>query len=163
MGQQNIIRPPNPTRVEQSEQITAEHFMGLMGDVQSVSSGYQSGHSGQSVVTKPDMVGNNPTPSKEQISKTAALQQMFGRPITPTDCETMKTVLDNMGSRSAYKNVYKGPDSFFYCIAKLVPNLNTSGEAPVMVLAVRSGLAKFVTENKTFCHVSMTCAQYLAA
>ena len=147
-GQQSqSFRPPNPTRFDQipdQQPITTEHLMGLMGESSnmSASSGYQSGQS------------PTHTPSKEYVQKTIALQQMLSRPVTPEDCSEMKKTLEGLENRTAFKNPYKGPDSFFYCLSKYVHKLSASSDPHAMVSGARTGLGKFIAENKDYCSVS---------
>ena len=135
-GQQSqSFRPPNPTRFDQipgQEPITTEHLMGLMGESSnmSASSGYQSGQS------------PTHTPSKEYVQKTIALQQMLSRPVTAEDCSEMKKTLGGLENRTAFKNPYKGPDSFFYCLAKYVHKLSPSSDPHAMVSGARHRTGK---------------------
>ena len=110
----------------------------------SASSGYQSGQSPTPAHT----------PSKEYIQKAIALQQMLSRPVTPEDCSEMKKTLEGLENRTAFKNPYQGPDSFFYCLSKFVPKLLASSDPHAMVSGARTGLGKFITENKDYCSVS---------
>ena len=116
-----------------------------MGDQQSglsSSSGYQ--------------LGQNTSPQNKNFAqRTHALNQFLGKPIAPDDCEQMKHFLEKMGNLKAFTNPFKGPDSFFYCISKFVPSCNPANESSLLLMAARSGLAKFVTENKDNAHVSV--------
>ena len=144
--QQNIRSPPNiPQTAEQGEQITSDHFFGLMGDQQSglsSLSGYQSRQ-------------NTSPQNKNFVQRTQALNQFLGKPIAPDDCEQMKHFLEKMGNLKAFANPFKGPDSFFYCISKFVPNCNPANESSLLLMPARSGLAKFVMENKDNAYVSV--------
>ena len=144
--QQNIRSPPNISRsAEQSEQITSEHFFGLMGDQQS----------GLSSLSGYQLEQNTSPPNKSYAQRTQALNQFLGKTIAPDDCEQMKHFLEKMGNLKAFTNPFKGPNSFFYCISKFVPNCNTANKSSLLLMAARSGLAKFVMENKDNAYVSV--------
>ena len=116
-----------------------------MGDQQSglsSLSGYQSGQNTSSL-------------NKNFAQRTQALNQFLGKTFASDDCEQMKHFLEKMGNLKAFTNPFKGPDSFFYCISKFVPNCNPANESFLLLMAARSGLAKFVTENKDNAYVSV--------
>ena len=142
----NIRPPPNPIRSsDQIDQGLGDQFMGYFGDQQSGLSSSSGYHSSLSI----------PNLSKLFVHRVQALNDYLKKPISPDDCDLMKKFLERMGNFKAYTNPFKGPDSFFYCIAKFCPNYNPACEASLLVMAARSGLAKYVSENKDFSYVSV--------
>ena len=137
------IRPQhNPIRSsDQINQGSGDQFMGYFGDQQSRLSSSSRYHSSPMI----------PHPNKLFVQRVQAFNDFVRKPIAPDDCDLMKKFLERMGNLKAYTNPFKGPDSFFYCIAKFCPNYNPASEASLLVMAARSGLAK----NKDFSYVSV--------
>ena len=93
-------------------------------------------------------------PSKSQVHHCTLLNDLLKRPIEDNDCLVMQKFLSSFGNRQAFRtNTVKGPDSFFYCVGK-----SMHSEMPLdpvqIAAATRSGLTKYIADNKEFCEVS---------
>ena len=142
----NIRPQPNPIRSSDNiDPGCGDQFMGYFGDQQSGLSSSLGYHSSPSM----------PNPNKLFVQRVQSLNDFMRKPIAPDDCDLMKKFLERMGNLKAYTNPFKGPDSFFYCIAKFCPNYNPACDSSLLVMAARSGLAKYVSENKDFSYVSL--------
>ena len=142
----NIRPQPNPIRSSDNiDPGSGDQFMGYFRDQQSRLSSSLGYHSSPSM----------PNPNKLFVQRVQSLNDFMRKPIAPDDCDLMKKFLERMGNLKAYTNPFKGPDSFFYCIAKFCPNYNPACDSSLLVMAVRSGLAKYVSENKDFSYVSL--------
>ena len=93
-------------------------------------------------------------PSKSQIHRCTLLNDLLKRPIEDNDCLVMQKFLSNFGNRQAFRtNTVKGPDSFFYCVGKSMHSEMPSDPAQIAA-ATRSGLTKYIADNKEYCEVS---------
>lgn len=95
-------------------------------------------------------------PSKAQVHRCTILNDLLKKPIEQDDCVVMQKYLSNFGNRQAFRTtIVKGPDSFFYCIGKHLHFDMPSDPAQVSA-AARSGLTKYIADNKEYCEVSFT-------
>ena len=113
----NNPNTPKPSSSKfDAEPVTSEHFLNLLDNRSNTpSSGYQS------------LVVDD-RKARQLAKKATALQEMLNKPPTSEDCESMRNFLLQFGGRTAFKNNFKGPDSFFYCLARAAPQIITSSE-----------------------------------
>ena len=89
-------------------------------------------------------------PSKSQVHRCTILNDLHKRPIEDNDCVVMQKFLSSFGNRQAFRTTtVKGPDSFFYCVHSEMPS-----DPAQIAVATRSGLTKYIADNKEFCEVS---------
>ena len=132
------------SKFEPEQQVTSDHLMQLMTDSKSstASSGYNSA------------LNLDENRTRLLVKRVSSLQEILNKTPTQEDCETMRLFLLQFGGRTAFKNHFKGPDSFFYCLARACPNISNSSDPQTMVAQARSGLSSFATENKQITSVS---------
>ena len=113
------------------------------------SSGY---HSQSTPVQREDNLLKSGLSLKALISKAIQLNQLLTCPVGSNDCLEMSKYLGNFYNRGTYKTPFKGPDSFYYCISKVIPNLASSPDHDVMMTNVCTLMSKFVNENRDFAY-----------
>ena len=147
LSQSSTFSTPSFSEIE--KEATPDDFMSLMGS-SPASSGY---HSQSTPIQREDNLLKSGLPLKSLISKAIQLNQLLTCPVGSNDCLEMSKYLVNFYNRGAYKTPFKGPDSFYYCISKVIPNLASSPDHDVMMTNARTLLLKFINENQDFAYV----------
>ena len=147
LSQSSTFSTPSFSEIE--KEATPDDFMSLMGS-SPASSGY---HSQSTPIQREDNLLKSGLPSKALISKAIQLNQFLTCRVGSNDYLEMSKYLGNFYNRGAYKPPFKGPDSFYYCISKVIPNLASSPDHDVMMTNTHTLLSKFVNENRDFAYV----------